>query len=59
MSTIRKNFVLIKKKYSNFEGKEQNWIQSWKILYNVFCLKQLIKKKVARNQKIHITFIDL
>jgi len=50
---------LIEKEYSNLKEKEQSGFRVGKsCTYNIFYLKQIIEKKTARNQEIHIVFID-
>ena len=51
---------LIEEEYSSYEEEEQNGFRSGRSCTdNIFALKQIIEKKSAMNQEVHITFIDL
>lgn len=51
---------LIETEYSNEEEEEQSGFRAGRSCTdNIFVLKQIIEKKTARNQEVHITFIDL
>lgn len=50
----------IEREYSDLEEEEQSGFRARRSCTdNIFCLKQIIEKKTARNQEVHITFIDL
>lgn len=51
---------LIEEEVSDSEEEEQSGFRAGRSCTdNVFCLKHLIEKKTAKDQEIHITFIDL
>lgn len=50
----------IEREYSDLEEEEQSGFRARRSCTdNIFCLKQIIEKRMARNQEVHITFIDL
>jgi hypothetical protein len=51
---------LIEKKYNNLEEEEHNKCRARGFYTDkIFCLKQVIVKKITRNQEIYIAFIYL
>lgn len=51
---------LIETEYSSYEEEEQCGFRAGRSCTdNVFCLKQVIEKKTALNQEVHIIFVDL